>query len=36
MLFELLCFLGILGFQMHHIKKTLDNKLVLWKRAFEI
>ena len=29
MLFELLCFLGILGFQMHHIKKTLDNKLVL-------
>ena len=36
MLFELLCFLGILGFQMHHIKKTLDNKLVLWKPAFEI
>ena len=29
MLIETACFMGIAGFQIHHIKKMLDNKLVI-------
>lgn len=29
MLIEVSLFIGILGFQLHHIKTSLDNKLVL-------
>ena len=29
MLIEVACFLAILAFQLHHLKGTLDNKLVL-------
>ena len=29
MLIEVACFIGILGFQTNHIKKLLDNKLIL-------
>lgn len=34
MLLEVAAFLGILAFQLHHMKKSLDNKLVLWLMAF--
>jgi hypothetical protein len=30
MLIEVVLFIGILGFQLNHIKNSLDNKLVLW------
>jgi hypothetical protein len=29
MLIETACFMGIAFFQMHHVKKMLDNKLVI-------
>jgi hypothetical protein len=29
MLLEVLCFLGVLAYQLHHLKVSLDNKLVL-------
>lgn len=29
MLVEVACFFGIVAFQTHHIKKLLDNKLIL-------
>ena len=29
MLFEVVAFAAILAFQVHHIKKSLDNKLIL-------
>ena len=31
MLIEVALFIAILGFQLNHIKNSLDNKLVLWR-----
>lgn len=29
MLVEMICFVGIIAFQLHHIKKSLDHKLLI-------